>query len=160
VVGALFCNPRTGEYIEPTHVLIPRRETVRDWLMIFHRSTEVLAKDKEIGAEGLRVFLYVISQVDYENKLLVTQTDVKEALGMKQQHVSRAFRLLVEKEILIESGKVGTSKVYYLNPYVGWKGTARNLKKGLQDGFKWEIKRSPQKEVDLSSSPKLEESVA
>ena len=153
----LFRNDKTGEYTDPTHVLIPRREKVYDWLRVFHKMSEAVAKDKEIGAEAHRVLWYVISHVDYENKLLVTQADVKEALEMQQPHVSRAFRLLVKKEILIEADKIGTSKIYYLNPYFAWKGSVPNLKKGLQDGFDWENNQSPQKEVETSSSSNLGE---
>ena len=159
-VDAIFCNPKTGEYTDPTHVLIPRRVKVTNWLMVFHEMTEALSKDKEIGAEGLRVFLYAISYVDYENKLLVTQADVKKALGMRQQHVSRAFKLLVKKEILIEADKIGTSKIYYLNPYFGWKGTASKLQKGLREGFTWENDQSPQKGSKTSSSSNMEEKIA
>ena len=156
VLEALFCDSRTGEFTNPTHVLVPVRVKVKDWLMLFHGGSELLAKDKEIGAEGLRVFLYIISHVNYENELLKTQADVREALGMRQQHVSRAFKLLVKKEILIEGKKVGARKIYYLNPYFGWKGSAKRLKERLQDEVESKIGRSHQSEVNPSSSSKSE----
>lgn len=160
VVEGLFCNPRTGEYSDPTHILIPRRVKVTDWLMTFHKGTELLAKDKEIGAEGLRVFLYVTSHVDYENKLLVTQADVKEALEMKQSAVSRAFKLLVNKGILVEANKVGTSKTYYLSTDYGWKGSARRLKERLRDDLDNQNDESPSKKGKTPSSSNLGEQVA
>ena len=160
VVEALFCDLATGEFTNPTHVLIPTRVKVKDWLMLFHSSSELLAKDKEIGAEGLRVFLYVISHVNYENELLVTQADVKEVLGMRQSAVSRAFKLLVKKEVLIEGKKQGTSKIYYLNPYFGWKGSARRLKEHLQEQAESKIGRSHQNDVDSPSNSKSEDRAA
>jgi Firmicute plasmid replication protein (RepL) len=150
-----FYDSRTNDYVDPTHVLIPVRVKVKDWLMLFHSGSEQLAKDKEMTGEGFRVLHYAISHVNYENELLVTQADVKEALGMRQQHVSRAFKLLVKKEVLIEGKKQGTSKIYYLNPYFGWKGSARRLKEHLQEQVESKIGQSSQNEVDPSSSSKL-----
>jgi hypothetical protein len=155
VLEALFCDSRTGEFTDPTHVLVPVRVKVKDWLMLFHSGSELLAKDKEMTGEAFRVFHYAMSHVNYENELLVTQANVKEALGMRQQHVSRAFKLLVKKEILIEGKKLGTSKIYYLNPYFGWKGSAKRLKERLRDEIESKIGQSHQNEVDPSCSSKL-----
>lgn len=160
VLEAFFCNSRTGEITDPTHVLVPVRVKVKDWLMLFHSGSELLARDKEMTGEAFRVFHYVMSHVDYENKLLITQADVKEALEMKQPHVSRAFKLLVKKEILIEGKKFGTNKIYYLNPYFGWKGSARKLKQQLQEQAESKIGQSHQNEVDPSSSSKSESQAA
>ena len=160
VLEALFCNKRTGEYEEPTHVLVPARVKVSDWLMVFHKAAETLAKDKEIGLQAHRILWYVLSHVEYENRLLVTQADVREALKMKQADVSRAFKLLVKKEILIEVDKIGTCKIYCLNPYSFWKGAASKLKKGLQDGFPWKNDRSPQEDIEPPSNSNLGEKAA
>jgi predicted transcriptional regulator len=129
-VDAIFFEPETGNEINNIALVIPRRkETVKDWLMIFHQGTMAMALDPEIRGETYRVFMYAISHVDYENKILVTQRDVAEGLNIKQPHVSRAFRQLVEKGILVEDKKYGTMKTYKLNTEYGWKGSVKNLKK-------------------------------
>lgn len=129
----VFSDPKTGEVVEATHVLLPRRQKVKDWLMWFHRGSKLLAKDKDLTGEAFRVFHYAISEIDYENKLLVTQAEIAEALEMKQPHVSRAFKLLVSKGILEEGEKVGRIKTYYLNWDFGWKGSTKNLIKRAQN---------------------------
>jgi Firmicute plasmid replication protein (RepL) len=155
VFEAILNSLKTGETIETTHVLLPLRVKVKDWLMLFHWGSEVIAKDKEIGLQAHRVFWYILGHVDYENRLLVTQADVKEALEMKQADVSRAFKLLVKKEILVETAKIGTSKIFSINPYFAWKGSAKRLKERLRDEAEARIGQSHQNEVDPPSSPNL-----
>lgn len=134
-----------------------KRCTLTDWLMIFHKGMELIAKDKELGLEALRVFLCAISQIDYENKFLMTQSDIAKELEMKQQAVNRAFKLLVKKGIFVEGEKQGTSKTYYLATIIGSKGKARNFQKKLERESKSKNDRSPQKEVETTSSSNLGE---
>jgi DNA-binding MarR family transcriptional regulator len=157
VFEAILNNLKTGEQVETTHVLLPLRVKVKDWLMLFHWGSEVIAKDKEIGLQAHRVFWYILGHVDYENRLLVTQADVSKALEMKQQHVSKAFKLLVEKEILVETTKIGTSKIFSINPYFAWKGSAKRLKERLRDEAEAKMEQSHQDKVDPLSSPNLKD---
>lgn len=90
----------------------------------------------DLNHEQFRVMFVLLADLDYENYIQISQTDVAETLKMQRSHVSRAIRNLLEKEILIEGRKVGRSKTYRLNPSYGWKGTIKNhdnaLKHGLQ----------------------------
>lgn len=133
-VQAIFFDPNTGEEINHIALVVPRKgEKLKDWLMIFHRGTMAMALDPEIRGETYRVFMYVLSHIDYENRILVTQMDVVKGIGMKQQSVNRAFKQLTQKGILLEGKKYGTVKTYYLNIDYGWKGSARNLKKKAKE---------------------------
>lgn len=124
-------DEKTGE-VAPIKVFMPsNRPKTYDWLMIFHSGTQMLARDKDFSGESFRVFFEIISHIEYENKITVTQAQIAELLGMKQPCVSRAFRLLVKKGILEESRKYGTTKTYKLSTDFGWKGTVTNLNKKL-----------------------------
>jgi len=79
-----------------------------------------LAKDEEMEGMDLRVFLYLLSHLDFENFTRVRQLDIAEALNRHKEHVSRAIRRLKEKQVIIEaSPKIGRSAAYVLNPKYG-----------------------------------------
>ncbi len=102
------------------------------WFMAMQDGFEWLSKQNLTG-EQLRVLLYVMSKMEFENFLLITQKEVAEKLGLKTPNVSRAFKLLVEKGILIEGARTGNVKSYKLDPNLGYKGKAKNLINDLRE---------------------------
>lgn len=127
-LDAMFFDSNTGEEITNIALVVPRKSKLTNWLRLFHRGTEIMAKDRDITSQTYRVFMYSISYIDYENRITVTQSQVAEALDMKRQHVSTQFRLLVKKGIFEEDKKYGSLKTYRLNTEIGWKGKPKNLK--------------------------------
>lgn len=92
----------------------------------------IAAGRKEIGGEGLAVYLLMLSQVDYENTILMSQAEIAEQLGMHKQHVSRAVKRLIDFGAIQPTGKVvGKVKGYRLNPRFGWKGQGAGHRKAL-----------------------------
>lgn len=129
-IEAIFYDKVTRDEVENIALVIPRRkETVKDWLMIFHRGAITMALDAEIRKETYRVFMYILGHLEFENKLLISQNDIARGMDIKQQCVNRAFKQLTQKGILLEDKKYGTVKTYKLNTEYGWKGTVKNLKK-------------------------------
>jgi DNA-binding transcriptional regulator GbsR (MarR family) len=63
-----------------------------------------------------------LGSIRFENIIEITQREIAEILEMKKEHVSRATKKLVSKNILIEESKAGRSKIYRLNTFYGWKG--------------------------------------
>jgi len=57
---------------------------------------------------------------------LINQSELAKSMGMRQPHVSRAIKRLLEMEILLEGPKAGPLRTYRLNPNFGWKGSAKN----------------------------------
>jgi DNA-binding MarR family transcriptional regulator len=145
VVGVVF-DLETNEVLSGFGDKKRKRCTLTDWLMIFHKGMELMAKDRELGLEAWRVFAYAISQIDYDNKLLLTQSEIGRELKMRQQAVNRAFKLLVSKGIFIEGEKQGTSKIYYLGTVIGSKGRAVAFHKKLEREEKAQKNKSPQHE--------------
>jgi DNA-binding MarR family transcriptional regulator len=118
----------TGEVMQGCMVYIPYRPKMKErWFMAFQDTFEELAKDPELTLEPKNVLLYLFSKLDFENFIQLSQVDIGEGLGMHKQHVSRAMKLLTDKQIILEGPKVGRSKCYRLNPHYGWKGKVKNL---------------------------------
>ena len=88
-----------------------------------------LAQDPVIAksAEAYRVFMYLVSRLDFENYIQVAQTEIASDLGLKKQNVGRAIKILVERKVIIQGPKAGHSYSWRLNHDYGWKGKVKNL---------------------------------
>lgn len=92
-----------------------------NWLMIYQDTLEWLATE-HIPYEQIRVFMYLMSKLDFENYIRITQASIAEALKMKTSNVSRAVRGLISRSIIIEGPHAGLAKTYRLNPHMAYKG--------------------------------------
>lgn len=92
-----------------------------NWVAFYQTALEWLAK-QSLPQEQYRVMMFLMSQLDFENYLRVTQVSIAKELDMKQANVSRAIKGLLEKDIIITGPKVGTAKTYRLNPRMAYKG--------------------------------------
>lgn len=120
----------TGETLDAVPVLFARRQRwEEESFIVFLKAAEALAIDRDLGAEALRVGLYLIGHAGYENWVHVRQTVVAEALGMKQPSVARALKRLVDRGVLVQGAKMGRSYTYRLNSKIGWRGRVESLKK-------------------------------
>ena len=121
-------DSETGEIMQGCMVWIPHRPKLTErWFMAFQDTFIELAKDPELTLEPKNILLYMFGRLDFENFIQLSQTEIAEALGMRQSHVSRAIKTLTNKQIVLEGPKVGRSKCYRLNPHYGWKGKVTNL---------------------------------
>ena len=84
---------------------------------------------QDLTGEQLKILLHIMSKLDFDNYILLTQKEVSEALKLHKSHVSRAFKILVEKGIIHEGPKLGLTKSYRLDPNFGFKGRAKNMAK-------------------------------
>ena len=119
----------TGEVLEGVVVYcgVKRNPYAKGWVMNSQEALELLATDKELTGENYRVLLLLLSRLDFENWIQITQSEIAEKLHLKKQNVSRAISLLNSKGILLRGPKVGRSYAFRLNPYFGWKGKVKNL---------------------------------
>ena len=88
---------------------------------------EVFAKDKDIKSETHRVLWFIISILDFENWVQLSITEIANELGMRQPNVSKAIKVLENKEVIIRGPKIGRSFAFRFNPDFGWKGKVKNL---------------------------------
>lgn len=133
----------TGEVVEGLPVYV--RAKVRwheDFFMAIQRSFEQLAKEPRMTFEARRVLDFCLARMGFENHIHIPQQEIAEELGMRQPHVSRAFKLLVEIGILLEGPKIGRSKSYRLNSRYGWKGKVHTLSNRRREESELHRKRS------------------
>ena len=88
----------------------------------FRKGFSEIAADKEMTMEPYRVLLYLMSRLDFDNFIYVTQAEIAAFLGMKKPNVSRAMKLLERKELILRGPKLGHSHAWRLNPDYGYKG--------------------------------------
>lgn len=128
-------DQETGELLEGVAVWIGRKIASpygRQWMQVNQDALAEIAADRDLGLEAWRVFAYLNSRLDFENLIVVPQTEIVAALSMKQPAVSRAMRLLTAKQIILRGPKIGPVSSYRLNPHYGWKGKVQNLTKARQ----------------------------
>ena len=120
----------TGEVLEAgTLVYLPSRPKLREgWIMTFQDAFVKLAADRTLKGEQLRVLLYLIGRLDFENWVHVPQTEIAEVFGLHAPHVSRAIAALTSKGLLTRGPKLGRVGTLRLSLNVGWKGCVSSLR--------------------------------
>ena len=119
----------TGEVLEGVIVYcgVKQNPYSKGWVMNSQEALELLATDKDLKGETYRVLLILLSRLDFENWIQVTQTEISEKLEMKKPNVSKAISILEEKGIILRGPKIGRTYAFRFNPSFGWKGKVRNL---------------------------------
>ena len=95
------------------------------WIAVYQNMTLTMAQ-WNLPNEQYRVFLALLSKVDFENYLTISQKELSEELKMKQQNISKAIKALREKKVIIEGPRAGLNKTYRFNPYIAHKGADRD----------------------------------
>ena len=124
-------NTKTGDVKEGffVYVAYPKQKIKGNrWYMTFQDSLALIAEDREITGQTLRVWMILMSKLEFENYITIKQKEIATRLEMHQPDVSKAINLLVKKEIILKI-KDGTTTGYKLNPTYGWKGKVENLDK-------------------------------
>ena len=97
----------------------------KDWVALYQNAISTIA-DMNIPHEQERVFLKLLSKVDFDNYLRISQTEIANELKMKQSNVARAMKGLKDRNIIVEGPRAGLNKTYRLNPYIAHKGKNRS----------------------------------
>lgn len=123
-------DSETGEVIDDGQVVyVPRRIKMKeDWFMAMQGGLELLAKMKLRG-ESMRVLLYLMSQMEFENYVRPTLNEISHALKMQRGNVSRAIRELRAAHVLIE----GEHQSLRLESSYGWRGKVKTLREHQRD---------------------------
>ena len=65
---------------------------------------EILAQS-DLGANDFKVLMKLLSVLDYENLIQVSQADIARELDMHRQHVQRSIKRLIQLGIILEGRK-------------------------------------------------------
>jgi DNA-binding transcriptional ArsR family regulator len=127
----------TGEVLEAgVMVYMPQRPKISEgWVMTFQDAFIRLASDRTLKGEQLRVLMYLIGKLDFENWIHVPQVEIADVLGMRASHVSRTIAALTSKGLLTKGPKLGRVGTLRLSLNVGWKGRVRSLQAERKHGL-------------------------
>jgi predicted transcriptional regulator len=137
----------TGEILNDGFVayIAPKRKNgfQEGWLAMGQGMVAVnLAKSANLQGQDFRVFLVLLANLEHENFILTPQARMAESIGMKPTHFSRSVSRLVEEGVIEKGPKIGRMNSYKLNPEYGWKGSAQNHQKALDERRKQRMKNS------------------
>ena len=104
----------------------------KDFFFMFQKSLELIANCEELNGTDLKVFMFLLSQLDFENYIRVTQKRIAEHTKIKQPNVSTTLIKLVKLNI-IEKVTLDNLKAYRLNPSYAWKGKISSFQKEEKD---------------------------
>ena len=137
-------NQETGE-IEG-HFPLKSKGLGTGWIAVYQDPALWLAQQRLTG-EQYSVLFYLFNKLDFDNYLRISQKNISETLGLKQQNVSRSLKVLEALDIILEGPRAGLNKTYRLNPYVAHKG--KDVDKTTIDFSSERAKRRPS-EDDMS----------
>lgn len=128
----------TGEIIDGfVAYVVPKRKNGfgQGWLAMAQNGAEILAQSN-LSGNDFKVLMKLLSVLDYENLIQVSQAEIARELNMHRQHVQRSIKRLLDLGIVLEGVKIGISRSYRLNPNFGWKGSAKGHREALTDHLK------------------------
>ena len=131
-------DSETGEIIDGfVAYVVPKRKNGfgQGWLAMAQNGAEILAQSN-LSGNDFKVLMKLLSVLDYENLIHVSQVEIARELNMHRQHVQRSIKRLLDLGIVLEGVKIGISRSYRLNPNFGWKGSAKGHREALTDHLK------------------------
>jgi Crp-like helix-turn-helix domain len=94
-----------------------------------------LAKDRRFGGAEFRVLYTLLGLIGAEGSVQISQADIGQMIGMKQQSVFVAMKTLTKAGIIRSQGKPGQTATHTLNPYYVKSDNASNM---VQMQQKWD----------------------
>lgn len=73
---------------------------------------------QNLTGEELRILLNLMSRLNYDSYVKITQTQLATDMNLHKSSVSRAINRMVELRILVPGTKEGVMNKYRLNPYM------------------------------------------
>lgn len=131
-------DKETGEHLDGVAVMVKRKvpHEYKDWVAMSQQAICDLVTDKTLRPESLKVFLFLVGVMRFENWLPLCQTDVAEAMSIAKPHINRAFGDLIERGLIEKGARIGRTFEYRLTPEVAWKGRSANLVKARRQQVK------------------------
>lgn len=97
------------------------------FIFMIYNNIEILTKQLEIQIQDIPKLMYLSSYLNYDNILMLnnrktmSKQDMQNILKLARPAFTKFFKLLIEKEILLEE-KIGIEKIYKLNDKIFKKG--------------------------------------
>ena len=98
-------------------------------IRVFQDGLFELAKDKDLTGDALRTILGILSRLEYEGTFSMSISALAKDLEVNRAAMSRAVKLLVEKEYLKVSKTTGQVKTYVIDPGFAFKNRVSKLER-------------------------------
>ena len=95
-------DSETGEIIDGfVAYVVPKRKNGfgQGWLAMAQNGAEILSQSN-LSGNDFKVLMKLLSVLDYENLIQVSQADIARELDMHRQHVQRSIKRLLELGIV------------------------------------------------------------
>ena len=135
-------NPRTGK--EYKGLAVPSKQSFPEplrYISMFSHGFEHLAKLK-LSKNEAAVLFKLLSVLEFENWIRVSQRTIAEDLNLKEPNVSTATRKLIQLGVIEKAEDPSDRRrlIYRLNPSFGWRG---NPKEWFKSTVGQELKPNP-----------------
>lgn len=146
-------DAQTGEVMDGQIMFVPNRGKSpfgKDWFAMAQDAMMFLAKNrKALGEEGFAVFCALGARLDFENFILINQSQMARELKMDRSNFNKAIKKLEAHGILARGPKSGVSPTFKLNPKMAWKGRQKNHSRALDEAKKmgWDLVEGGNKEL-------------
>jgi len=77
---------------------------------------------KDLKPTEMRVLLVMLSAIQYNNMITISQKEIAEILDIDSANVSRSVKGLLKGGFLVEHPSPNRTKVYQLSPRHFWRG--------------------------------------
>ena len=111
-----------------TKLLPPKHLSKLDHIRVFSEPLLTLAIDGELTGQDWRVLAVCLSEMQFENILDISQSELANLLQVKQQHISQSMKKLIALGCLRIEDKRGKQNIYLVNPYLAFKSRSYNHK--------------------------------
>ena len=120
----------TGEVVEAKEKQVIRRSQTPDFIMLFTKTSPMLANSKLTTAQSSILFNILtgnyIQQGNYLDLSSATRGEIEEKTKLSRNTINQSISSLTKKEIILRK-KVGGSYRYFLNPFIFGKGNFQNI---------------------------------
>ena len=89
-----------------------------DYVRAFQEGLLEIICDKDLTGDDIRVFLAIMSHMEFDNKFTMPLGHLAEAIGIKRQNVSKSVKKLLEKQYLNRDGNQGQVNHYMIDPRI------------------------------------------
>jgi predicted transcriptional regulator len=124
----------TGEKIEGTlvHASPKRKNGFSMWIALNQGAFEALCSPELTGSDR-RVLMALLCSATNDNKLMVSQKEIADRLGMEASNVTRCISRLVKFGFVVKEGRVGHFQILSLHIQYFWRGDARKHKQMMAE---------------------------
>ena len=99
------------------------------WFISWQEKTMELAQNKEMTLTDWRVLAVLQSELDFDNWIRISQSEIGVKIDVAQPNVSKSMQRLVKLQVVLLGPATRNVKTYRLNPTLAFKGLLRNAVK-------------------------------